>query len=337
MVSVEEIEKNEFNLNLPRYIDSQAPEDLQDIPGHLQGGVPIADVDGLQRYWDVCQQLRHTLFKQRRPSYVDLAVEKSAIKSTIYEHPEFATFIAGMNAHFSAWQIRSAEALKALKTGCHPKDVIATLSECLLPHYADKPLIDGYDVYQQLMDYWADTMQDDVYIVSADGWKAETARIIEKDKKGKEKDKGWTCDLVPKALIVARYFAKEQAAIEKLETEYAALAAKMKAEWKTWSAMWRGMESGITKFCTAVELPVEQLFSTQELPAVIEQARERPDHVREVDQAVLCCRFKEGVARLGAPWLGTLGVFGSEVDVVGRVVGDEPLAYLRDQALPLRN
>jgi len=79
MVPFAEIEKNEFNLNLPRYIDSQMPEDLQDIAGHLQGGIPAADVDALQRYWTVCPQLRHTLFKDRRPGYVDLAVEKSAI------------------------------------------------------------------------------------------------------------------------------------------------------------------------------------------------------------------------------------------------------------------
>jgi type I restriction enzyme M protein len=69
------------------------------------------------------------------------------------------------------------------------------------------------------MDYWAETMQDDCYLIAADGWKAETYRIIEKDKKGKEKDKGWACDLVPKALIVARYFAKEQEAITQLEAE----------------------------------------------------------------------------------------------------------------------
>jgi type I restriction enzyme M protein len=227
MVSVEEIEKNEFNLNLPRYIDSQMPEDLQDIAGHLQGGIPIADVDALQRYWDVCPQIRHILFKERRPGYVDLLLEKSAIKSTIYDHPEFATFIGGMNAHFSAWREKSAETLNALKAGCHPKDVIAILSECLLAHYAGKPLIDAYDVYQHLMDYWAETMQDDLYIVAAEGWKAETVRIIEKDKKGKEKDKGWTCDLIPKALIVARYFSEEQAAIDQLATEQEGVTARL--------------------------------------------------------------------------------------------------------------
>src|SRR5208283_3286894 len=72
MVSVEEIEKNEFNLNLPRYIDSQQAEDIQDIEGHLKGGIPSADVDALKQYWDVCPKLRKTLFKANRAGYVDL-------------------------------------------------------------------------------------------------------------------------------------------------------------------------------------------------------------------------------------------------------------------------
>ena len=227
MVPIAEIEQNDFNLNLPRYIDSQTPEDLQDIAGHLQGGIPTADIDALQRYWTVCPQLRHTLFKDNRSGYVDLAVEKSTIKSAIYEHPEFTTFIAGMNAHFAAWRETSVATLKALQAGCHPKEVIAALAENLLAHYAGKPLIDRYDVYQHLMDYWAETMQDDCYLIAADGWKAETTRIIEKDKKGKEKDKGWTCDLIPKALIVARYFPKEQAAIDQLAVELEGVTARL--------------------------------------------------------------------------------------------------------------
>ena len=226
MVSFEEIEKNEFNLNLPRYIDSQTPEDLQNIEGHLRGGIPVCDVDALDRYWNICPKLRHVLFKANRPGYLDLAVDKSAIKSTIYEHPEFVAFTASMNAHFAAWRQKSAEMLRQLKADCHPKEVIAALSEDLLAHYTGKPLIDRYDVYQHLMDYWAETMQDDCYIIAAEGWKAGTYRIIEKDKKGKEKDKGWTCDLVPKDLIVARYFAKVQEAIERLAAELESVTAR---------------------------------------------------------------------------------------------------------------
>jgi type I restriction enzyme M protein len=227
MVSVDEIEKNEFNLNLPRYIDSQQAEDRQDIEGHLKGGIPQADVEALQQYWEVCPKLRQTLFKANRPGYLDLAVEKSAIKSTIYEHPEFATFIGKMNAHFATWQRKTAKSLRALKSGCHPKELIGALSEGLLAHYVGQPLIDKYDVYQHLMDYWAETMQDDCYLIAADGWKAETYRIVEEDKKGKEKDKGWTCDLVPKSLIVARYFAKEQEAIDQLTAELEGVSARL--------------------------------------------------------------------------------------------------------------
>jgi len=227
MVPVEEIERNEFNLNLPRYIDSQEPEDIQDIEGHLRGGIPAADVDALQRYWDVCPQLRHTLFKKNRPGYLDLAVEKTQIKSAIYEHAEFAAFIADMNEHFAVWRQRSVVTLKALQAGCHPKEVIAALAESLLAHYDGKPLIDAYDIYQHLMDYWAETMQDDCYLIAADGWRAETSRIIEITKKGKEKDKGWTCDLIPKALIVARYFAEEQAAIDQLTAELEGVEARL--------------------------------------------------------------------------------------------------------------
>ena len=227
MVSVDEIEKNEFNLNIPRYIDSQTPEDIQDIEGHLKGGIPKSDVDALQRYWDICPQLLQGLFKENRPGYFDLAMEKAAIKSAIYEHTEFAAFIAGMNAHFVVWRLKSTKTLKALQTGFYPKEIIAALSEDLLGHYAGKPLIDNYDVYQHLMDYWAETMQDDCYLIADDGWKAETYRIIEKDKKGKEKDKGWACDLVPKALIVARYFAKEQEAIDKIAAELDSVTARI--------------------------------------------------------------------------------------------------------------
>ena len=122
---------------------------------------------------------------------------------------------------------RAPRSWASLKAGCHPKEVIVALSEDLLAHYTGKPLIDKYDVYQHLMDYWAETMQDDCYLIAADGWKAETYRIIEKDKKGKEKDKGWTCDLVPKALIVARYFAKEQEAIDKLAADLESITAQM--------------------------------------------------------------------------------------------------------------
>jgi type I restriction enzyme M protein len=166
------------------------------------------------------------LFKPNRPDYLDLAVDKASIKSTIYEHPEFTAFTARMNVLFDEWRRKTAMTLRQLNIGFHPKEVIATVSEDLFAHYAGKPLIDNYDVYQHLMDYWAETMQDDCYLIAADGWKAETYRMIEK-KNGKERDKGWSCDLVPKPLIIARYFANEQEVIDKLAVELESVTARI--------------------------------------------------------------------------------------------------------------
>jgi len=227
MVPFEEIEQNEYNLNLPRYIDSLLAVDTQDIDGHLRGGIPVRDIDALDKYWSVCPQLRNSLFEENRSGYVDLAVEKPDIKSSIYNHPEFADFIALMNGHFAEWQESVSKRLKTLEPGFHPKELIVELGDDLLNHYLSKPLIDAYDVYQHLMDYWAETMQDDCYLVDSDGWKAETYRILEMNKKGKEVDKGWACDLVPKHLVVDRFFAAQQQALRQKETELENLTTRL--------------------------------------------------------------------------------------------------------------
>lgn len=229
MVGFDEIEKkNDFNLNLPRYIDSSTPEDHQDIDAHLNGGIPEADVQALSRYWAVCPQLRAALFKPRRPGYLDVAVAPAAIKPTIHQHPEFQAFTAAMNAHFDKWRSAAVARLKALdKGGFHPKDLIRG-AEGLLAHYAHQPtaapLIDPYAVYQHLMDYWAETMQDDAYLIAEDGWKAQPYRLLETRKNkdgstGKTVDKGWACDLVPKALLVQHHLAGEQAELDRLTAE----------------------------------------------------------------------------------------------------------------------
>jgi type I restriction enzyme M protein len=96
MVPFEEIEKNEFNLNLPRYIDSQEAEDIQDIEGHLQGGIPRRHRCPSRTIGTSAQGSARRLFKELRPGYYDLAVDKAtSSKSAIYDHPEFAAFIAG--------------------------------------------------------------------------------------------------------------------------------------------------------------------------------------------------------------------------------------------------
>ena len=219
MVSIDEIEKNEFNLNIPRYIENLETEDIQDIEAHLAGGIPNYDIDALSNYWDVYPNLRETLFKNgNRDNYSNLKIEEDQIKQNIFEHPEFVAFTKQMDTLFESWKRRSVEYLKNLTINSHPKQVISDISESLLAQYTDKPLIDKYDIYQHLMNYWNNNMQDDCYIIAADGWKADTYRILFENKQKKLIDKGWTCDLIPKELVINRFFLAENQELENLET-----------------------------------------------------------------------------------------------------------------------
>ncbi|MEQ1892961.1 MAG: class I SAM-dependent DNA methyltransferase [Planctomycetota bacterium] len=220
--------KNDYNLNLPRYIDSSTPEDLQDIDGHLRGGIPERDLDALAEYWRVMPGLRGALFESAgRPGYARLRLPITAVKSAILGHAEFTAFQKRAIRPFDAWRKSATLVLTAYDKGGFPKALIATVAEELLAAYHSAPLLDAYDVYQHLMDYWAATMQDDAYLIAAEGWVAKPARIVEVDKKGKRKDKGWACDLIPKTLIVARYFAKEQAGLDLKQAELEAATANL--------------------------------------------------------------------------------------------------------------
>ena len=231
MVPLDEIEGHEFNLNIPRYIDNSEVEDLQDIAAHLLGDVPNVDIDALQNYWDVFPGIRASLFKTaaRDDKYSTLLVEKEAIKTTIFGHAEFDAYMADMAEVFDGWCRTSTKQLKALEAGFKPKQLIHEISERLLDTYQGKALVDPYDMYQYLMSYWSEVMQDDSYLIASDGWKVETYRILVKNAKGKDVDKGWTCDLIPKLLVIARYFKVEQQAIDTLQIELETLQSE-KAE-----------------------------------------------------------------------------------------------------------
>ncbi len=224
LVPVAEIEGNDFNLNLPRYIDSTEPEDLQDIAAHLQGGIPLRDIDGLKSYWQVFPGVRQALFADaNRPGYCQLRVEPGQIKATIFDHPEFTTFNQTVTALFEGWKETHTERLTGIQLGDRPKLLIEALSESVLDtfrnHAQVSTLIDPYAVYQHLMDYWAETLQDDAWMVATDGWQA-----LRPD--GANKGQPNT-DLIPTSLVVARCFATEQTEVERLEAERDAISRQM--------------------------------------------------------------------------------------------------------------
>ena len=213
MVSAEEIERNEYNLNIPRYIDSQEAEDIQDIEAHLLGDIPKQDIDDLDNYWQVYPTLRDALFTTNsREGYVTLTIPQEDIKHTIFSHPEFADYTREIDIAFKKWKDECIPILKTLDVDTRPKEVIHNLSESILASFADKDLIDQYDIYQHLMIYWIETMQDDVYLIAGDGWKAELSHV-----NGKKDE--WDSELVPKQLVINQYFTDDKKAIEQLEAD----------------------------------------------------------------------------------------------------------------------
>ena len=221
---------NDYNLNIPRYIDTSEPEDVHDLDAHLNGGIPDRDIDALDAYWQVFPTLRETLFGPNgRNGYSEAKVEEAQVTATFLGHDEFTAYRQRSDALFNAWCKKQSPLLRGIKTDSVSRTVIDTLSEDLLSRFAVLPLMEPYDVYQRLMDYWDDVMQDDVYLISSDGWTnaAKPRSVIDdKDKKIKEapdltiKSNRYKMDLIPPGLIAARYFTVELAEIEKLAARH---------------------------------------------------------------------------------------------------------------------
>jgi type I restriction enzyme M protein len=233
--------KNDFNLNLPRYIDSTEPEDLQDIDGHLRGGIPERDLDALAAYWKVLPSVRAVLFESAgRRGYVRPKLPLAEVKLAILGHAEFAAFQKKATKRFADWRKATTPRLTGFGKDGHPKALIETIAEDLLATFRRAPLLDAYDVYQHLMDYWAETMQDDAYLIAAEGWEKgaqprEIVRVKDKNNKlvwpephdyvkGKRRFKS---DLVPAPILVARYFAAERDAIEALDNQLATIEQQL--------------------------------------------------------------------------------------------------------------
>jgi type I restriction enzyme M protein len=220
MVTVQEIAEKEYNLNIPRYIDSTEPEDIQNIEAHLHGGIPSTDLDAFQAYWEVYPSLRKQLFQpNKKAGFSDLTTSKDEIKNAIFSHPEFTSYNQKVNEVFRTWQAKNTANCMGIHADTKPKKFIHALSEDLLAAFGNLQLIDKYDMYQHIMTYWSETMQDDTYLIVADGWQAgNDVEWTKKEFEGK---------LIPKQILIEQYFATERKAIDTQEAERDTLMAQL--------------------------------------------------------------------------------------------------------------
>jgi len=239
MVTYTTIEENEYNLNIPRYIDSSEKEDIQDLYAHLNGGIPNSDIENLKEYWSVFKNLQSELFEaNEKEGYSNIKIESNEIKSFILESEEFKKFRDNIFELYRSWD--HFERLYNLEACFRPKELIKLLSEDVLAKFETVKLIDKYDIYQILMDYWAETMQDDCYMIAQDGWevgKKVRELIPAKDKKGKNVYKEvhdfefnkvrYVADLIPPKLLIAKYFHAEQKAIDELQVKLDIASSKL--------------------------------------------------------------------------------------------------------------
>lgn len=222
----EEIEKNEYNLNILRYIDSQEEEDVQNIDSHLKGGIPEHDVSILLTFWNSFPSLKNTLFSNGdRPKTFKVHIEKDEIRNTIYNHEEFSKYNSEIIGLFKKWTDINKPKMLAIKLDDRPKIFINKLGDSMLSTFRNATLIDAYDIYQHLLNYWGEAMQDDLYTLVADGWEAgnQVVRLQKENKDKKKKDieglDGLEGRLIPPSLLISEYFQEEEAEIEKLESD----------------------------------------------------------------------------------------------------------------------
>lgn len=218
--------KNEYNLNISRYIDSSDSEDIQDIYAHIHGGIPIADIDALEHFWKVFPSLKDELFDVFSEGYYKLNVEEDVIRQTIYSNEEFIAYGEKIDEAFSNWRNYADAKLKNLRTDISTKDLIVKLAQSILREFEDLSLINKYDVYQILLAYWNEELSDDVSMIISDeagyGAARKTENIMKETKKtdanGNPKLKvvGWEGKLIPKKLIISALFSEEKRAMDDL-------------------------------------------------------------------------------------------------------------------------
>ena len=237
------LEDNGGNLNIPRYIQKIDDTLPQNIAAHLKGGIPGTDVESLKRLWTISPDLKLQIFKciDEIHDVYNLALPSASIETVIGQDGNICTEKqTETDEIFGQWRESVKDILLGIDSGTNPKELIRTISVMLLHAYGATRLLDNYDVYDCLMNYWNAKLQDDVYVIKAGGY--EVGREIEyvyaqkkaKDESGEtitvddtSKVKYFDGALIPRELIESVYFAEELSAINALLEQSATLESEL--------------------------------------------------------------------------------------------------------------
>jgi len=216
-VEYNEIKKNDYNLNIPRYITTVDKEIHQDIYAHLQGGIPAYDVEEvLESLWNSCPTLKDKLFLKKENGYYSSLKPAEELGSTIIGDESFLCQKELFERVINGWCDHVKPDMLSLNKNCEPKRIIEKWSNSLLENAKkDLQIVDPYNVYEVLMIYWAEILQDDCYIISRDGWTIS----LDKSLKKKPTYEDYSCDLLPVSVMIDSLFKEEKLHIEKISEE----------------------------------------------------------------------------------------------------------------------
>ncbi|MDR2733181.1 MAG: type I restriction-modification system subunit M, partial [Spirochaetota bacterium] len=164
------ITKNDYNLNIPRYIETGASDDLQNIAAHLHGGIPDADLASLKPCWDAFPALRKKLFTPLREGFASLALKKEDIRGAILNDAEFMAYTDKVKAAFLGWKKRVDAKLRKIGKTTAAKRLIQEIAAVMTAEFEALLLVDKYDAYEVLLSYWNSVMADDVYLIVEEGY-----------------------------------------------------------------------------------------------------------------------------------------------------------------------
>jgi len=240
LVSKATLRENDYNLNIPQYVDSADAAESWDLHATMLGGIPVSEINQLDRYWQGFPALRDALFKKTSSAYAELAVTASEVKQTISQHREVKNFAKHYTRAFKGFDdTLKIELITPLtKTGqsiniAQQEDVLSqALFERLAKTALNKiALIDKYQAYQLLNNQWQ-IIATDLEMLQSEGFavsKQVDPNIVIKKVKGKDTEvqDGWVGHIMPFDLVQASYLSDELQTLKQQESRLAEIGSEL--------------------------------------------------------------------------------------------------------------